>query len=96
MGATSLTDPKVQSTKRGSVSIMLPSAISSSSSLTNVALSKPGQEEPNEDLGEDDVSRNDKVSLRGGRKMMVFKRIDAHLGDISSSCPRSLTFKNLY
>ncbi|KAK6318115.1 hypothetical protein J4Q44_G00114060 [Coregonus suidteri] len=60
LGATSLTDPKVQSTKRGSVSITLPSAPSSSSSLTTVGLSKPGQGEPNEDLGEDDASRNDK------------------------------------
>ncbi|KAK6320087.1 hypothetical protein J4Q44_G00091940 [Coregonus suidteri] len=54
LGATSLTDPKVQSTKRGSVSVLLPSEPSSSNSLPQV-----GQREPNEALGEDDASRND-------------------------------------
>lgn len=64
MGATSLTDPKVQSTKRASVSVVLPSAPSSSNSLPQVGLSKLVQGEPNEALGEDDASRNDNVSLR--------------------------------
>ncbi|XP_021456146.2 PHD and RING finger domain-containing protein 1 isoform X1 [Oncorhynchus mykiss] len=59
LGNTSLTDPKVQSTKRASVSLVLPSALSSSNSLPQVGLSKPVQGEPNEALGEDDASRND-------------------------------------
>ncbi|CDQ64324.1 unnamed protein product [Oncorhynchus mykiss] len=47
------------STKRASVSLVLPSALSSSNSLPQVGLSKPVQGEPNEALGEDDASRND-------------------------------------
>ncbi|KAM9503359.1 uncharacterized protein phrf1 isoform 1-T1 [Salvelinus alpinus] len=59
LGATSPPDPKVQSTKRASVSVVLPSAPSSSNSLPQVGLSKPVQGEPNEAPGEDDASRND-------------------------------------